>query len=202
VLRAAAVSPELRLSQIPLVTGVEAGRLGAAGRDQRLPGNAGTGQVFVVDRALNLVPRGVPGELLVGGEPGDLASGLRTGIAVRWSPDLHIEYLTTEAGAADAASALGGVLDEGAAAREPRTPAEEAVASIFAEVLSSPEPGAEENFFAAGGNSLQAMRAVSRINKAFGIKVSVRTMYGTPTVRAVAAAVDELLAGQPGGARS
>jgi hypothetical protein len=35
------------------------------------------------------------------------------------------------------------------------------------------------------------MRAVSRINKAFGIKLSVRTMYGNPTVRAVSAAVDE-----------
>lgn len=74
---------------------------------------------------------------------------------------------------------------------QPRTPTEEAVTGIFREVLSAAELGAEDSFFAVGGNSLQAMRAVSRINKRFGVKLSVRAMYGNVTVRAVATLVDE-----------
>ncbi|MEU1039668.1 condensation domain-containing protein [Streptomyces sp. NPDC005551] len=85
--------------------------------------------------------------------------------------------------------AAGGAGDADRA--EPRTPTEEAVTGIFCEVLAKPELGAEDSFFAAGGNSLQAMRVVSRINKRFGIKLSVRAMYGNVTVRALAALVDE-----------
>jgi amino acid adenylation domain-containing protein len=75
----------------------------------------------------------------------------------------------------------------------PATPAEATVAEIFAEVLSLPRVGADENFFELGGNSLQAMRAVSRINKAFGVKVTIRMLYGTTTVRAIS----EKIAGLP-----
>jgi acyl carrier protein len=64
-------------------------------------------------------------------------------------------------------------------------------------VLSLPAVGAEDSFFDIGGNSLQAMRVVSRINKGFGIKLSVRTLYGNVTVRAVSAVVDEKVKGEP-----
>jgi acyl carrier protein len=62
-------------------------------------------------------------------------------------------------------------------------------------VLSLPGMGAVEGFFDQGGNSLQAMRAIGRINDEFGIRLSVRTLYGNVTVRAVAAAVDQKVAG-------
>jgi amino acid adenylation domain-containing protein len=75
----------------------------------------------------------------------------------------------------------------------PATPVEARVAEIFAEVLSLPPVGADENFFELGGNSLQAMRVVSRINKAFRVKVTIRMLYGTTTVRAIA----EKIAGLP-----
>ena len=58
----------------------------------------------------------------------------------------------------------------------PATPVEARVAEIFAEVLSLPRVGADENFFELGGNSLQAMRVVSRINKAFRVKVTIRML--------------------------
>jgi amino acid adenylation domain-containing protein len=266
-------------------------------------------QVYVVDRSLNLVPRGVPGELLIGGEPGGLAQGYlnqpeltdakfiadpfhpgrlvyRSGDLVRWNSELQIEFLgrvdnqiklrglRIELGEIEAALTshpdvgrsvvlvrpdqngekrlIGYVVPaadrapvpeelrnhlasslpeymiptawvvleefpliagwkinrnalpdpvEAEASEDgyvpPRTPTEQAVADIFAEVLSLPRVGSEDSFFEVGGNSLQAMRAVSRINKGFGIKISIRTLYGNATVHAVSVAVEEKVSSKP-----
>lgn len=212
VLRTAAANPGLPLSQIPIVTNAEAERLLSAGADQVLPPDlagqlkTGTVQVYVVDRSMNLAPRGVPGELLVAVDQSSLPANrlvelpfhpsrqaYRTGVVARWDRDLRIEFV----GAAEAAKGVCADTAEIAEAdsAELRTPTEESIAGMFSEVLALPEVGAEESFFNVGGNSLQAMRVVSRVNKKFGIKLSVRTMYGNPTVRAVSAAVDEVLAG-------
>ncbi|MFE3475596.1 amino acid adenylation domain-containing protein [Streptomyces bacillaris] len=75
----------------------------------------------------------------------------------------------------------------------PNTPTEKAVADIFATVLPNPKIGANTSFLAAGGDSLQSMRAVSRLSKHFGIKVNVRLLHGGDTVGGVAAAIDQLL---------
>jgi amino acid adenylation domain-containing protein len=75
----------------------------------------------------------------------------------------------------------------------PATPTEQAVADIFAEVLVSDHLSVESDFFDSGGNSLLAMQLVSRLNKRFGIKFTVRKLFGIPTVRGVASAVEELL---------
>ncbi|MFD7760196.1 non-ribosomal peptide synthetase [Streptomyces microflavus] len=79
----------------------------------------------------------------------------------------------------------------------PATPTEKAVADIFSTVLSAPKIGANSSFLAAGGDSLQAMRAVSRLSKHFGIKVNVRLLHGGGTVSGVAAAIDQLLNSAP-----
>ncbi len=211
VLRAAATDPGLRLSRIPIVAGAEAEQLLAAGRD----GVAGNRQVYVVDPSLNLVPRGVPGELLVGGEPDGLAEYLnqpeitadrfvddpfhpgrlvyRSGHLVRWNSDLQLESLDR---VDDQIEPPDPVEAENGTDSELRTPTEQSVAQIFGELLSLSTVGAEDSFFDLGGNSLQAMRAVSRINKGFGIKLSVRTLYGNVTVRAVSAVVDEKVDGR------
>jgi acyl carrier protein len=75
----------------------------------------------------------------------------------------------------------------------PRTPTEEAIAEILAAVLRQERVGAHANFFELGGNSLQAMRVISRINKAFGIKASVRLLYGASTVAAISTEVDAMI---------
>jgi hypothetical protein len=114
---------------------------------------------------------------------------------LRADPDARLsrlrELLPALPGAAAAPDAPRAPRDD-----ELRTPTERSVAGIFGAVLSRPGVGAEESFFDAGGNSLQAMRAVSRINKGFGIKLSVRTLYGNGTVRAVSAVVDETVGGR------
>lgn len=225
VLRAAAADPGQRLSQIPVAAGAEAEQLISAGRGQLIRrGRRPARQVYLVDRSMNLVPRGVTGELLVAAEPGGPAGGeldqpeptagtlipdpfcpgqsvYRTGDLARWTSDLRIEFL----GPADSQAEPGAQADPAEAGTgedggdEPGTQTERTVAGIFGEVLSLPAVGVENNFFNVGGNSLQAMRAVSRINKAFGIKLSVRTLYGNATARAVSAAVDEATAGRTAG---
>ena len=233
VLRAAAARPELRLSQLPLVAGAEADQLLAAGHGdpagnrQRLPDavaelarRQSDQQLYVVDRGLHLVPRGVPGELLIALDPGVSASThdrsdgiggmiaddpfrpgrlvLHSGLRARWSADLRLELLDQQRESSEPATEPGRAgAGAGAGDSELRTPTEHSVAGIFGDVLGRPGVGAEESFFDIGGNSLQAMRAVSRINKGFGIKISVRTLYGNVTVRAVSAAVDEKVGGKP-----
>ncbi len=76
----------------------------------------------------------------------------------------------------------------------PSTPTEKAVAEVFAAVLGTSRIGVDSGFFTLGGNSLQAMRAVTRLNKHFGIRVNVRLLYGGTTVSGIARVIDERLA--------
>jgi amino acid adenylation domain-containing protein/non-ribosomal peptide synthase protein (TIGR01720 family) len=69
----------------------------------------------------------------------------------------------------------------------PETPAEEAIARIFAEVLGAPRIGAEDDFFALGGHSLLAVRAISRLRVALDVELPLRALFDHPTPRALAA---------------
>lgn len=262
-------------------------------------------QVYVVDRSDNLVPKGVYGELLIGGREGGLARGYlnrpeltaekfiqdpfdagsmvyRSGDLVRWNSNGQIEFLGrvdnqvklrglrielgeienalqshpavlravvlmrrdshgenrlvgyyTSVGEPPAVDELRRHLAEslpeymvptawvaldkfpmnndgwkinrnalpepaddgdGRAFVAPRNPTEAEVARTFAEVLSLPQVGAEDSFFDIGGNSLQALRVVSRINKTFKIRTSVRVLYGNAKLSGIAAVIDELVA--------
>jgi amino acid adenylation domain-containing protein len=78
----------------------------------------------------------------------------------------------------------------------PRTPLEEVVAGIWAEVLGRREVGARDNFFDLGGHSLLATQIVSRLRGLFRVDLPLRSLFEGPTVAEMAARID--LAGREG----
>ncbi|MFI5502170.1 amino acid adenylation domain-containing protein [Nocardia asteroides] len=74
--------------------------------------------------------------------------------------------------------------------RAPGTEQERLVADLFGEVLGRTDIGADDDFFALGGNSLIATRLVARLGAATGGRVAVRTLFETPTVAGLAAVLD------------
>ncbi|KAF9396674.1 hypothetical protein CPC16_010245, partial [Podila verticillata] len=62
--------------------------------------------------------------------------------------------------------------------RAPRSPREQKLAELFAEILGVPRIGIDDSFFDLGGHSLLAMRLVSRIRKTLGVEFTIRTLAG------------------------
>ena len=73
----------------------------------------------------------------------------------------------------------------------PRTPVEEVVAGIWAEVLGMEQVGIHDNFFELGGHSLKATQVVSRVREAFQVELPLRSLFESPTVAELALAVTQ-----------
>ncbi|NJP83118.1 hypothetical protein HCK01_38640, partial [Streptomyces sp. AA8] len=63
----------------------------------------------------------------------------------------------------------------------PRTPLQELLCDLFAEVLGVPEVGIDDSFFDLGGHSLLATRLVIRIRRVFRCDLEPRALFGAPT---------------------
>jgi amino acid adenylation domain-containing protein len=74
----------------------------------------------------------------------------------------------------------------------PRTPTEEVLAGIWAELLVRERVGAEENFFDVGGHSLLATRVAARVRGVFGVELPLRTLFERSVLSELAAEIDRL----------
>ncbi|MFE2085320.1 non-ribosomal peptide synthase/polyketide synthase [Streptomyces scopuliridis] len=70
----------------------------------------------------------------------------------------------------------------------PRPGAEQLLAGIWGEVLGTEQVGAHDDFFAIGGDSIAALKVVSRLRAALGTGLSPRALFDHPTVARLAAA--------------
>ncbi|MFB9683728.1 non-ribosomal peptide synthetase [Amycolatopsis plumensis] len=73
-----------------------------------------------------------------------------------------------------------------AAHTAPRTPAEQALAEIWADVLGVPDIGVDADFFELGGDSILGARALARIRARFGAELSPRVVFDARTIAKLA----------------
>jgi non-ribosomal peptide synthetase component F/acyl carrier protein len=171
--------------------------------------------VHVLDPWMRPVPIGLPGEIYIGGgwaagghlqRPGATAERFlpdpfagtpgarvyRTGALGRFRADGDVELL----GRIGDQVRLRGLRLEPA---EALTPAEEAVARIWAEVLGGPcqleRVGRDDNFFDLGGDSLLALLIIARMQSELSVDVSMASLLGSPTIAGLARLVEQ---GEPG----
>ena len=78
----------------------------------------------------------------------------------------------------------GAAMDAG---RTPRTALEASVCEVFRDVLGVPALGIDDDFFELGGQSILAMRVVSRLRSELGREVPLRALFDAPTVATLSA---------------
>ena len=71
----------------------------------------------------------------------------------------------------------------------PRTPVEETLAAIWAEILEVERVGVYDNFFELGGHSLSMIQLASRLKSAFQVEVPLRVLFDAPTLAEMTAAI-------------
>lgn len=67
------------------------------------------------------------------------------------------------------------------------------VAEVFRDALGLDAVGPDDDFFSLGGHSVLALRAVSRLRKAFSLDLPLDLLFRDPTARGLAVGIEELM---------
>ncbi|MEO0778845.1 MAG: amino acid adenylation domain-containing protein [Bacteroidota bacterium] len=82
----------------------------------------------------------------------------------------------------------------------PRTQLEEMLTEFWLEILPVEKIGVNDNFLQLGGNSLEAIRLMARVEKAFELDLPIKMVFDHPTIaefgEAIEAVISELLSDQ------
>jgi acyl carrier protein len=73
------------------------------------------------------------------------------------------------------------------------TPVQEAVSEIWRNVLGVESVGLHDDFFDLGGHSVLVTQITSRVRQAFDVELSMRHLFGAPTVAGLAEIIEECL---------
>jgi amino acid adenylation domain-containing protein len=73
---------------------------------------------------------------------------------------------------------------------------EDRISTIIAALLGQPSVKFTDNFFMLGGHSMLGVQLVAKIRDAFGVKLTLRQLFGAPTVNALCAEIRRLTAAQ------
>ncbi|ATB51485.1 MupA/Atu3671 family FMN-dependent luciferase-like monooxygenase [Corallococcus macrosporus] len=76
--------------------------------------------------------------------------------------------------------------DAGGARVAPRTTAEMQLAALWAELLKVPDPGVRDSFFSLGGHSILAVQLMAHIERLFGRRLPLATLFRAPTIEQLA----------------
>ena len=82
------------------------------------------------------------------------------------------------------------ILAEEAEYEEPRTPTEDLLSGLWANVLRVNRVGINDNFFELGGHSLSAIQLISRIRDAFSVELPLSELFERRTVAELAQSID------------
>lgn len=74
--------------------------------------------------------------------------------------------------------------------KEPGGPVQQAIAEIWCRLLELPRVGADQEFFAVGGNSLLATQVIAEVRQVFDINLPLREWLEASTIEQLAAAVE------------
>lgn len=72
----------------------------------------------------------------------------------------------------------------------PRTPLEQTLAALWAEVLDIEQVSINDNFFELGGHSLLAVQIAARFQEIFSTRLPLRSLFATPTIAELAAYIE------------